>query len=162
MRSFVSDSGGRVPFKPFVTQGQGRKRPTVGHTKNGFVGILVYKRGYVLREIRGRPNDVQDSRIRMIDQRSRSPLKSGVDDVLKFLCPFDFADTAMQRLYWSHMLPNGLTVQDYSLDELEEILETITNEVQQVRTRQAIERIESEDFEGYPTNFYQLTKPSLK
>ena len=157
--SFVSDSNGRVPFKPFVTQGHGRRGAIGGHRKHGFVELLCFKRGFRLKEVPGRVNEVQDSRIRIYDLRDSSPVKSGVDDVLKLLCPVDFADADMQRAYWSHLLPNGSTLKDYALDELKFILGTIADEGERVRVNRAIERIESEQFDSYPTNVHQLESP---
>ena len=157
--SFVSNYNGRVPFNPFVTQGHGRKGAIGGHRKGGFVKLLLFKRGFRLEEVPGRVNTVQESRIRVYNLRASSPVKSGVDDILKLLCPFDFADAEMQRAYWSHLLPNGSTLRDFALDELKFILETIADAGEQVRAKRAIERIEGEQFDSYPTNPHRLGSP---
>ena len=149
VNSFVSASDGKVPFKPFVIQGQGRKGLTVGHRKNGFVKLLFYKRGFQLREEVGRVNKIQVSQTRVFDLRESSPLKNGVDEVLKLLCPFDFADTEIQKTYWNHSLPNGMTIKDYALNEMEDILKTLTDENERARVNLAMARIRSEDFTSY-------------
>jgi hypothetical protein len=157
--SFYSDTNGKVPFQTFVAKGYGKTGAITGHTKGGFVKILLYKRDFRLGEVLGRMNQVQESPIRMFELSSSSPLKSGSEEVLKLLCPFSFADATMQKAYWSHKLPSGTTIQDYALGELEVILQKDIDQEEKLLIQNAIERIKAEKFDGYPTNTYQLTKP---
>lgn len=157
--SFYSNTNGEVPFQTYIAKGHGKTGATTGHTKGGFVKILLYKRDFRLGEVLGRMNQVQASPIRMFELSSSSPLKSGSEEVLKLLCPFSFADATMQKAYWSHKLPSGTTIQDYALGELEVILQKVIDQEEKLLIQNAIERIKAEKFDGYPTNTYQLTKP---
>ena len=157
--SFYSDTNGKVPFQTFIEKGQGKTGAITGHTKGGFVKILLYKRDSRLGQVLGRMNQVQESRIRMYELSAISPLKSGSEEVLKLLCPFSFADATIQKAYWSHKLPNGTTIQEYALEELEVILQKDIDHEEKLLIQKAIERIKAEKFDGYPTNTYQLTKP---
>jgi len=159
VRSFFSDSKGMVPYKPFITDGEGRKDLIGGHRKHGFVRNLVYKRGYSLKKIKCRVNMANDSKINLSNLKHRSPLRSGAEDVLKLLCPFPFADTTMQKAYWSHVLPNGVTVKDYVLHELDRIETTTTRKDRKELVRQVINLIKNEDYDGYPANYYNLVEP---
>ncbi len=159
VNSFISASDGRVPFEPFVARGQGRIGPIAGHRKSGYLKIVFYKRGFYLGEEDGRVNEVQASQVRLVDLRDLNPLKNGVDEALKLLCPFDFATAEIQNTYWNHLLPNGLTIKDYALKEIEDISKGLTDEIEKARIKRAIARIRKEDFKGYPASIYQLTVP---